>query len=321
MHEFEIINHFFAQHKKNRQDVILGIGDDAALLKTNPDQLLATSVDTLVAGIHFPENTSPQDIAYKALAVNLSDLAAMGVTPAWATLALTLPNNNEDWLKAFSEGFFSLLDQYQMQLIGGDTTRGPLTITVQVTGFVTEQNALRRDQAQAGDLIYVTGTLGDAGLGLQLCQHPEKYNINGADKNYLLQRLHRPDPRVTAGLALQQISHCAIDISDGLAADLQHILTASKVGASLNVDQLPLSAALKNNVSIEQAYQLALNSGDDYELCFTVAAEKAELLKTAFAKLNCEYTCIGKVEQQVGLRLQYADGRKYEIKVQGYQHF
>lgn len=306
MNEFDLIQHFFAA-QKHRPDVLLGIGDDAALLTIPAHQSLVVSIDTLVAGVHFPVNTNPEDIGYKALAVNLSDLAAMGAEPAWATLALTLPNADENWLKQFCAGFFNLANQYQVQLIGGDTTRGPLTITVQAHGFVESKHVLRRDQAQVGDLIYVTGTLGDAGLALQQLQN------NIPPNNYLLQRLNRPTPRIDMGLELTKISKCAIDISDGLAADLNHILVASKVGVKINVDQLPKNKHVTS--------ELALTAGDDYELCFTIAPHYQNEVTKIAAKLNCPCTCIGIIEKPPGLRLQYADGSECNIALKGYQHF
>lgn len=309
MNEFELIDYFFAQTKKDRDDVLLGIGDDGALLKVPPRQSLVVSMDTLVEGIHFPVETTPYDIGYKALAVNLSDLAAMGAKPAWATLALTLPKADKDWLKKFSRGFFSLLNHYGMQLVGGDTTRGPLAITVQVHGFVPFDRALRRDQAKPGDLIYVTGTLGDAGAGLN-------WKIP-----YFLQRLNRPEPRVEVGLALRGISHCAIDISDGLAADLGHILQASKVGAQLFVEQLPLSQTLTAHFAPPKSWQFALNSGDDYELCFTVPPKNKAKLHKALTAISCGYTCIGVIRKKPGLFMYYNNGKKCISAIKGYKHF
>lgn len=326
MNEFELIDHFFSHPLKQRKDVLLGIGDDAALLKPPANQSLVVAMDTLVAGVHFPEFTKPFDIGYKSLAVNLSDLAAMGATPAWATLALTLPKADKKWLTEFSKGFFKLLKEHDMQLVGGDTTRGPLTITVQVHGFVPEKLALCRNQAKAGDLIYVTGTLGDAGLALLMAIHHSKpvarmKHGEIREKNLILERLNCPTPRIEEGLALRKISNCAIDISDGLAADLKHILQKSHVGATICVEDLPLSNALKNRLSSPEAWNLALTAGDDYELCFTTPPANETKLKKVFEKINCPLTCIGQIEKKAGLRLTYRDGRTYNVKPKGYQHF
>jgi len=203
---------------------------------------LVISMDTLVSGIHFPETTYPQDIGYKSLAVNLSDLAAMGAEPRWITLALTMPESDEAWLEKFMEGFSELAQQYMLDLIGGDLTRGPLSITVQVHGFVPVGKAIYRHGAQTGDLVFVSGVLGDAGLALRMLA--EQALLTNKYNDYLLQRLNRPAPRISLGLALRDTASSAIDISDGLLADLGHILTASKKGAIIKTDQLPLSDAL-----------------------------------------------------------------------------
>jgi len=322
MNEFELIKHYFATFPAQRSDVVLGIGDDAALLQVPHDQCLVVAMDTLVSDVHFLATAAPYDIGYKALAVNLSDLAAMGAMPAWFTLALTLPKVDRDWLDHFQQGLLALSTQYNLQLIGGDTTRGPLTITIQAHGFVPAAQALRRDQAKLGDKIYVTGTLGDAGLALALqAGKTLPDNFSAAQKTYLAQRLNQPSARIEFGLALRDIAFCAIDISDGLAADLGHILTVSKVGATVCVDDLPLSAALKQNADESHAIELALTAGDDYELCFTVAPEKEAKLKQALANISCPYTCIGSIEQQPGLRLLRSNGRIYQLTQSGYQHF
>lgn len=315
--EFDIINYFFKQQKKNRQDVILGIGDDAALLKTPAKQALAVSMDTLVAGIHFPKNTATFAIGYKALAVNLSDMAAMGAKPAWVTLGLTLPSVNKKWLKDFCAGLFNLINSHQLQLIGGDITRSKqLTITIQIHGFVPSKQALTRYKAKPGDLIYVTGTLGDAGLALQLLkQHKRKIPAS------LLQRLNCPVPRIQEGLALRNIATSAIDISDGLAGDLNHILQASHVGATVWVDKLPRSATLNKLCSPAAAIEYALSSGDDYELCFTIPSHKEKKLQKLFAAFSGKITCIGVIEKQPGLRLTDTDGKNFSIKKFGFKHF
>lgn len=308
--EFDLIKQYFSQQSVKRSDVLVGIGDDAALVTVPKDHLLATSIDTLVAGIHFPESTHPADIAYKALAVNLSDLAAMGAEPSWITLALTLPKADPDWLAAFSKGLFSLANQFNVQLIGGDTTRGPLTVTIQINGFVPEGKAIRRNGAKIGDKIYVSGTLGNAGLGLQVAL--KKIEVPEADEQFALLCLNRPSPQIALGITLRDIANSAIDISDGLLADLNHILEESNVGACIELDKLPLSNILLNHLSLSDAQEMALTAGDDYELCFTVPAEHESVL----ANKNCY--CIGTIEEKKGLRI---SGEHKKLTKKGFQHF
>ena len=319
MTEFDIIKNFFAAQTEHRSDVALGIGDDAALVYMPPGNELAITTDTLIAGVHFPETTLPFDVGYKALAVNLSDLAAMGAMPAWVTLAMTLPADNEDWLQSFCDGFFTLANRHSVELVGGDLTRGPLSITVQALGHIPIKQGIRRSGAKPGDLIYVTGTLGDAGLAL--LAHEGKIHLPAQYRRQLAERLDRPEPRIATGIALRNIASAAIDISDGLAADLGHILKQSQVGAHLHVDQLPLSDELKHSLSHEEAVALALNAGDDYELCFTVSAEKRQELEAKLTTIACRYTCIGTIEAQRGLICTHEDGKKYNGPINGYQHF
>ncbi len=319
MTEFDIIKNYFAAQTERRSDVALGIGDDAALVVMPKEHELAITTDTLIAGVHFPGTTLPFDIGYKALAVNLSDLAAMGAMPAWVTLAITLPSINEDWIQSFCDGFFTLANRHSVELIGGDLTRGPLSITVQALGFVPAKQAIRRSGAKPGDLIYVTGTLGDAGLALLAYQ--EKIHLSPQYHRQLTERLDRPEPRIETGIALRNLAHAAIDISDGLAADLGHILEQSQVGARLNVDHLPLSEELKHSLPHEEAIALALNAGDDYELCFTVAPDKQQELEKKLSMIACRFTMIGRIETQAGLVCYHEDGKKYDGPINGYQHF
>ncbi len=314
MNEFDLIRRYFAGQGPQRDDVPLGIGDDAALLAAPAGQMLATTVDTLQAGVHFPLDTSADDIGHKALAVNLSDLAAMGATPAWVTLALSLPAVDEAWLAAFARGFFDLARQYDVQLVGGDTTRGPLSITVQAQGFVPQAEALTRAGAQVGDGVFVTGTLGDAGAGLAIVQG--LLRAEDAVRDNLLARLNRPEPRIAAGLALRGVATAAIDVSDGLGQDLGHILSASGVGAELQVDGLPLSPALRAS-GVDSPWRLAASAGDDYELCVTLPPGAERTLHD----LGCPLTRIGRIVTEPGLRWRDAEGRDVDAPLRGYDHF
>ena len=320
--EFSLIDKFFAARKSLRTDVSVGIGDDAAVVDVPPGEQLVVAADTMVASVHFPAATAPADIGHKALAVNLSDLAAMGARPAWATLALTLPAADEAWVAAFARGFFALAERTGVALIGGDTTRGPLTISVQILGLVPQGRALLRSGARPGDRIFVSGTLGDAGLALRLLEQ------GGADTStcdeVLAARLDRPEPRLALGTALRGLATAAIDLSDGLLADLGHVLERSGVGATLWVDRLPRSAAFCARVEGPDEpgwYELPLSAGDDYELCFTVAAEQADAVHRLAESLALPLTLIGEIELAPGLRCRHQDGRDFVPPSQGYEHF
>jgi thiamine-monophosphate kinase len=315
--EFDLIHRYFERPIEQRQDVIVGIGDDGAVVRVPPGVELVLTSDTLVAGVHFSEDIPPEDLGYRALAVNLSDLAAMGARPAWATMALTLPQAEEAWLAAFAQGFFELAQRFSVALIGGDLTRGPLSITVQMHGFVPEGRALRRSGAQAGHYIYVTGTLGDAALALT----PRLAELTDTYRPYLLGRLYRPSPRISEGMILRAIASSAIDISDGLVADLGHILETSHVGAVLEVDRLPLSTALQKIKDKKYGWELALTGGDDYELCFTLPPEHQAVLESKRSDFACTVSCIGRIEVERGLRCIEHDGTPYIPQGAGYRHF
>jgi thiamine-monophosphate kinase len=320
MTEFDIIKRYFAeQHMLDGNEVRIGIGDDAAIVNAPLQSELAITTDTLVEGVHFLTTALAFDIGHKALAVNLSDLAAMGAEPLWVTLALTLPQVDHHWLSAFCEGFFSLAHRYQVKLIGGDLTRGPLSITIQAIGKIPLRQALLRSTAEPHDLIYVTGTLGDAGLALKHLQ--SQAYIDPYYQSAILERLHRPEPRVVIGQSLRKLASAAIDISDGLMADLGHILTASQVGAIVYVDRLPFSPGLAQSTPLETAITLGLTSGDDYELCFTVPTKKREELEKNLSALACRYSCIGQITQRPDLILCYENGTPYYGSINGYQHF
>ncbi len=326
MSEFDIIRRNFAGRGLDRGDVVIGIGDDGAVVHAPPNCDLVTVVDTLVAGVHFPHDTHPENVGHKALAVNLSDIAAMGAVPAWATLALTLPHADEVWLGAFASGFFDLAEQCGVQLIGGDTTHGPLTVTVQLQGWVRAGMAVRRSGARPGDVIYLTGSVGDAGLALRAWQ--QQQDIPAADGEYLFSRLHRPIPRCKEGQALSGEATAMVDISDGLAADLGHILEVSGVGATLNLYDIPLSpsfvavtASGKYYLNEAERLRLALSAGDDYELCFTAPAAQGRRLEELFSNFSCGCHAIGIIEAAPGLRLRQADGTLLPLERSGYEHF
>lgn len=312
MNEFDIIKHYFDSHSLSRKEVIVGIGDDCAIVTVPHQQQLAITTDTLIEGVHFLKSTSPTDIGYKALAVNLSDLAAMGATPAWFTLALTLPHADQTWLEQFTQGMFELANHYHIELIGGDLTKAEqLTMSLSAYGFVDSKQFLKRDNAQLGDLICVSHTLGDAAFGFHILKNNRI--VTDEQKNFFLQKLNRPKPQIELGKQLVNIAHACIDISDGLIADLSHILEMSSVGACVNVDKIPLSTYLQQTVTQDVAQELALTGGDDYELCLTIPHENIHLLPS-----SC--TIIGEITREPGLSL-LKNGKHYQISTKGYQHF
>ncbi len=318
--EFELITRYFDRVTSSRRDVEKGIGDDCALLNLPEKQTLAISTDTLVEGVHFLRDIHPADLGYKALAVNLSDLAAMGADPAWLTLALTLPDVNEAWLKDFSDSLFELLDYYNMQLIGGDTTRGPLSLTLSIHGLVPQGRALKRSGARPGDWVYVTGTLGDSAAGLALLQHRIKID-DPAVHEAMIKRHLRPMPRILQGQALRNLASAAIDISDGLISDLGHILKASGCGARINLEALPLSEVMKKHFVSEQAVRWALSGGEDYELCFTVPEINRGALDVALGNYGVPFTCVGQLAPQSEGLVLLQDGKPVEINLKGFDHF
>ncbi|GKX62349.1 thiamine-phosphate kinase [Pragia fontium] len=317
--EFDIIARYFNRQGNTRKDVRLGIGDDCALLVPSQKQYLAISTDTLVSGIHFLPDIDPADLGYKALAVNLSDLAAMGADPAWVSLALTLPEINEPWLDAFSDSFFRQLNYYGMQLIGGDTTKGPLSLTLTINGWVPMNKELTRGGAKVGNWIYVTGWLGDSAAGLAILQDQLQVEDKEA-RDYLVKRHLRPTPRILMGQGMRQLATSAIDLSDGLISDLGHILKASGCGAKVYLDRLVFSKALSDNCHREQAIRWALSGGEDYELCFTVPEDNRGALDTALSGLGIPYTCIGQITANNGLQL-FDGNQPVKFAGHGFDHF
>lgn len=298
--------------------VALGIGDDAALLEVPPGRQLVAALDTLVEGRHFLPGTDPASIGHRALAVNLSDLAAMGADPAWFLLALTLPRSDTVFLEGFARGLHALASRHSVALVGGDTTAGPLVVSVQALGMIEPGLALRRDGAAPGDLLYVSGTTGDAAAGLKLLQSPDL--VKGPDAEFLRQRFLFPEPRVELGRALRGIASACIDVSDGLAGDAARLAAASGCGASIEAGRLPLSAALVNMQPVEQAQSCALTGGDDYELCFTVAPARAAEMESRLTNVKCRVTCIGRVEEKLSLRVT-RNGKPVDCDTRGYDHF
>ena len=314
--EFDLIERIRRHTEVNRDDVVEGIGDDAAIVAVPAGRELAIAVDTLVEGVHFPAGTAPADIGWKALAVNLSDLAAMGATPAWALLALTTPDGDEAFFDGLARGFAELATPYRLALIGGDTTRGPLTVTVAVHGFSAPGEALLRSGARVGDVVMVTGTLGDAAAGLRCLAESD-----ASAYATLIERLNRPTPRVSAGQALRGIATACIDVSDGLVADLGHICAASGVGADIDAAKLPLSSALLTHFADADALDFALGGGDDYELCFTVPADRAGEVGATLARLGCGATRVGRIVEGTGVRVLDAQGNVHEPARAGWNHF
>jgi thiamine-monophosphate kinase len=317
MREFALIDAIRARVPTSRDDVVLGIGDDAAILAPPAHHELVVSTDTLVAGVHFPLATAAADVGWKALAVNLSDLAAMGADPAWVTLALTLPDGDAVWPLAFVDGFAQLAREHRVALVGGDTTRGPLAITVAVHGFVPRGTALRRDGARAGDAVYVSGTLGDAAAGLAVAL--DDAFAGHAARAVLRARLDRPTPRVALGVALRGIASACIDVSDGLVPDLGHIARRSGVGAVIDIEALPVSAALAACADIAQRVDWPLRGGDDYELCFTVPANRTADAERAAATAGVAIARIGIVDAASGVR--DTAGRALDAARGGWDHF
>ncbi|HET9818515.1 MAG TPA: thiamine-phosphate kinase [Rhodanobacteraceae bacterium] len=365
--EFDLIEAIRARVNIRRGDVALGIGDDATLLDVPADRQLVACTDTLVAGVHFLVDTSAVDIGWKALAVNLSDLAAMGAEPAWALLALTMPEADDGFVDHFAEGFAELAGRHGVALVGGDTTQGPLSMTVTMLGTVPRGQALTRGGARAGDTIFVTGTLGDAAGALRLLRdpgesHPPRspFLRKGEGKRYplppegaermrtrakrdraaaggcaagrerrvqrdatveLVARMHRPEPRIAAGLALRDVASACIDVSDGLLADLGHVCASSRTGADIDVDALPVSPALAEMFGHDVCRTLALTGGDDYELCFSVPEDHAVEVGTRLAGAGCVATRIGRMTEGGGVRVADARGNVVETPHAGWEHF
>jgi len=309
MNEFDLISHYFTWPIKD-PNVELGVGDDAALLNLNQGYQLVTTTDTLTEGVHFSTSTSAKDIAHKSLAVNLSDIAAMGAIAKYFTLAIALPKIDKSWLQDFSDSLRQLSDLYDVSLIGGDTTRGSLSITINMIGIVENSNALTRSGARPGDGVYVSGTIGDASFCFW------KLSNGLIPTGQELKKLNCPTPRIELGLELKNIASACIDISDGLEQDLSHILKASSVGAVIEVEKIPISKPLKVHIKYTNDWSIPLCGGDDYELCFTIPKGNEKALKKLSESCNINITRIGLVRESLGLRIEGFDGSR-----RSYQHF
>jgi thiamine-monophosphate kinase len=316
--ETSLIERYFRAAGAQRSDVTLGIGDDAAILSVPAGSALVATTDTLVAGVHFPHGSPAASIGHRALAVNLSDLAAMGARPAWALLALTLPEAQEAWLQEFSAGLGALAQEYRVALVGGDTTRGPLCVTVQLLGLVPADAALQRGGARTGDALFVSGTPGDAAAGLALEQR--RLEASHAAGEYLRERFLLPSPRVALGERLREYASACIDVSDGLLGDAGKLAQASGVAVEVLFEALPVSEALRATLGDEGARHLALTGGDDYELCFTVPAANIAQLHAQLPPAQWGYARIGSVRAGEGAHV-LRDGTVMEFSHSGYQHF
>ena len=322
MAEFQLIEILKRRCAETRADVLLGIGDDAAVVSVPAGHELVICTDTLVAGVHFPIDTDAADIGWKSLAVNLSDLAAMGAMPAWATLAMTLPTADSTFVARFADGFAELAAAFELALIGGDTTSGPLAISVTAHGFVPVGRALRRDGARIGDVVFVTGTLGDAAAGLRCLQSRDAADTDDAsDRQTLIASLNRPMPRVTAGIALRDLASACIDVSDGLLADLGHVAKASGVGFEIGEDCLPGSTALFDQFEPEVCRELQMAGGDDYELVFTIGESQVAGMLAAMADAGCRVSRIGRAIAENGVHVLDRTGQRTHTPRKGWEHF
>jgi len=345
--EFDLIGRYFTNEVVQRADVIKGIGDDCAILDVPDGKQLVVTTDTMVSGIHFLADAAAVDIAHKLVAVNMSDLAAMGAEPAWASLAITLPDNNSEFLAGFSRSLHKQLQGYGVTLIGGDTTKGPMAFTLTVQGFVNRGQALRRSGAKAGDRIFCSGSIGDAAAGLQLLLDKKKAEypaielqqakseslLTESEQNFLISRHQRPTARVNLGKQLANIASSCIDLSDGLSSDLVHVLKTSslssliktELAADIEVTQLPLSSALIKFGSKEQRLNYALAGGDDYELLFTVPEAHLAKLNNITKKVGISCTEIGIIREQVvegPNRINYFHNQQpIELNLKGWDHF
>ena len=314
--EFDLIARHFTRPAAN---AVLGVGDDCALVDVTNGMDLAVSTDTMVSGTHFFPDVDPENLGHKALAVNLSDMAAMGAMPYWAMLALTIPNVDHAWLAAFAKGFFDLAQEYNVSLIGGDTTRGPLTMTVTIMGEVPAGAALRRGGAKAGNDVWVTGNIGDAALAV--AHRHGRIVLAEADYREAVQRLYEPTPRVSVGQSLRGLATSAIDVSDGLLADLTHICRLSGTGATIDLASVPVSSIGAKHIHSDEGRNAILAGGDDYELCFTAHPNSRESIEDLTDVFGIPITRVGQIKRGKGVSLLGSDGKPVKIDGRGYDHF
>jgi thiamine-monophosphate kinase len=314
--EFELIARHFTRPAAN---AVLGVGDDCALVDVTNGMDLAVSTDTMVQGTHFFPDVNPENLGHKALAVNLSDMAAMGAMPYWAMLALTVPNVNHEWLAAFAKGFFDLAQEHNVSLIGGDTTRGPLTLTVTIMGEVPAGAALRRSGAKVGNDVWVSGNIGDAALAV--AHRYGRLVLTEDDYREAVMRLYEPSPRVQLGQALRGLATAAIDVSDGLLADLTHICRLSGVGATVELASVPVSTIGAKHINSDAGRNAIVAGGDDYELCFTAHPNSRDSIEDLTEVLGIPISRVGQVKRGKGVSLLGADGKAVKIDGRGYDHF
>lgn len=320
MSEQEIIAQYFSYHQFS-DNVDIGIGDDAAVVTPPINSKLVITTDTLNEGVHFHPSCLPEHIGHKSLAVNLSDLAAMGAAPLWATMNLSVPKISQDWFKRFSKGLFALANQHNIKLIGGDIVKGPLSISMQVIGYLSSKNVLTRANAEVDDLIFVSGTVGDAALGLKLQDSLKDLDLSQEDKDYVAKRFNTPEPRINLALELVKFANAAIDISDGLLIDLQRILSSSNVGAVINIDKVPLSKAGQKQVKSTKDWLLSLSGGEDYEIIFTVNERYTNEINQLSNAVDCPISLIGKIVQDKHLKLlRHGNLFTFPNKL-GFEHF
>lgn len=315
--EFDLIEEYFAGQLSS-YGVNLGIGDDCALLSVPPGQQLAVSMDSLIGGVHFPKNADPELIAERAVRVTVSDLAAMGADPMWMTLGLTMPTSESHWLAGFSRGLFRAAEKFNLSLVGGDTTRGPLAITLQMHGTVEPGKAMLRSEARVGDIVFVTGNVGDGAAALAVIK--KELDVGKSAFGYLMSAYYSPKVRVQEGKILSAVSRCAIDVSDGLLSDLRHVCNASGVGAVIEAERLPLSEPVRKLTDPDVALSWALAGGDDYQLCFTVSPQNIPKLEALQEQHKLDITPIGEIVQGSDC-VCLSEGRIVECDFDGYKHF
>ena len=321
MSEQELIRKYFSRHQSASGTVEIGVGDDAAVVDPPYSSKLVITTDTLNVGVHFYANCKAEYVGHKSLAVNLSDIAAMGAVPLWATLSLSLPKIDHAWLTGFSDGLYTLAEQHNVMLVGGDLVKGPLSITIQIIGYIENRQALLRSGCQKDDLIYVSGYLGDAAMGLKILEKKSKSQLSKNDEKYFLNKLYSPSPRFDVSVDIAEHATSAIDISDGLLIDLQRMLSMSNKAAKIDVEKIPVSDEMRNYIKDSNDMDDILISGEDYELIFTIQPQDKIELEQYFSTKNILVTEIGKIEEGSGIVLKHK-GLDYKLPTKtGFDHF